>query len=199
MTHDAPPAAREPTDTHVGSPAIGTTKAVDDPAINRRTGEPRRPWPLFIATPLIYLGVAAIVGGMLWTFWWSIDDFAGSSLLHSWFPTGPGDLLRVGLVTGEFALVMLIGTLALITGYYAWWGYRWTRWWGIIAAVVSGGAWIINPIAGAGSVAILVGVGLLWLPMVAAFDARWYARRHPAAPTPDIRDSVFYGPLPRYR
>lgn len=199
MTHDAPPAEREPADTVVGAAPIGTTTAVADPTISQRTGEPRRPWPLFVATPVIYLGVASVVAGMLWTFWWSIDDFAGASWAHSWFTTGSGDLVRVGIVTAEFALVMVIGALALIAGYYAWWGYRWTRWWGLIAAVVSGGAWVLNPIAGAGSVGIIVGVALLWLPSVAAYNARWHARRHPVIPTPDIRDSVFYGPLPRYR
>lgn len=182
-----------------GPATIGTAVAETNRALDPRTGEPRRPVVVTAATIVIYAGVAAVVAGLLWTFWWSISDFATAAWVHGLFTTEPGDLLRVGLVSAEFALVLLIGTLGLITGYYAWWGYGWTRGWGIAAGIVSVSAWALNPIAGAGSVAILLGVGLLWLPAARAFDQRWFARRHPAAAVPDRRDRVVYGPLPRYR
>ncbi|MFV0451024.1 MAG: hypothetical protein ACK5LS_02080 [Propioniciclava sp.] len=196
-TGGAAPEVRPP---DPGPPAaIGTAEVRTDPSTNPRTGELRRPWPVLVATPLIYVGVAGVVAGLLTTFWRSIEDFAGASWLHGLFTTGPGDLLRVALVAAEFGLVMAIGTLALIAGYYAWWGYAWTRWWSIMAAVVALSAWIINPTAGIGACVIVIGCALLRVPAVTAFNARHAARRYPAAPAADIRDDVYYGPLPRYR
>ncbi|MFV0407341.1 MAG: hypothetical protein ACK5LN_11085 [Propioniciclava sp.] len=187
-----------PTEASV-SITIDTASAPVAEALNPRTGELRRPWAVIVATTLMYLGVALIVAGMLQAFWISISDFAGAAWIHGQIPTEPGDLVRVGIVSGEFALVLALGALALISGYYSWRGYRWPRWWGIAAAVSSVSAWVLNPIAGIGSVSIILGAALLWLPSVAAFSNRWHERRHPRPHQPDIRDDVWYGPLPRYR
>lgn len=179
--------------------SIGTAVARADRTIDPRTGEPRRPWTVWAAAALHDAGVALVVAGLLWAFWTSIRQFATAAWLNGVVPTEPGSVVRVLMVTGLFATAMVIGAASLVTGYYAWKGYGWTRWAGLVASVLSAGALIINPLASWGIAPIVLGSALLWLPATRAFFARWHTRRHPVRVDPTIVDDVFYGPLPRYR
>lgn len=183
----------------VAAPSIGTVTAATDPFVDPRTGEPRRPLAVHAASALFFVAAGLVLAGLLHTFWLSIDGFVDAAWLHGVTPTEPGDLLRVGMVSGEFAIALLVGSVTTITGYYAWWGYRWTRWSGLIAVALACGSLVINPLAAWSIAAVAIGSGLLWLPVSRAFAERWHTRRHPAPPTPVIVDDVFYGPLPRYR
>lgn len=187
--------------TQPEQPTIGTVVAQRDATINPRTGEPARPWSVWASAALFSVGTALVFVGLGVAFWVGIDMalFNSTTWLHSAFPTGPGSLVRVALVTAEFVLALLIGAAALIAGYYGWWGYRWSRWAGLVAVAVALGALVLNPWAYGGIAAIAVGAGLLWLPASQAFLARWHVRRNPAPPEPTIVDDVYYGPLPRYR
>lgn len=188
----APAASRE-------APAIGSVVATKDTTVDPRTGEPRRPWPIWAASALLYAGVAVVLGGLLWAFWQSIDTFEQAAWLHRVTPTEPGSLLRVAMVTGEFVVVVLIGAASIIAAHYGWWGHRWSRWAGVVAVVVACAALVINPLASWGILPIALGAAALWLPTSRAFLARWHLRRHPEPPVATIVDDVFYGPLPRYR
>ncbi|WP_300083339.1 hypothetical protein [Propioniciclava sp.] len=187
--------------TQPEQPTIGTVVAQRDATINPRTGEPARPWSIWAATALLYTGTALVFAGLGVAFWVGIDiaSFNSATWLHSVVPAEPGSLVRVALVTGEFVIAMLVGAGALIAGYYGWWGYRWSRWAGLVAVAVALGALVLNPLAYGGIAAIAVGAGLLWLPGSQAFLTRWHVRRNPAPPEPTIVDDVYYGPLPRYR
>ncbi|WP_232549854.1 hypothetical protein [Propioniciclava soli] len=200
MTHpvptertDAAPAAS------VAEPAIGTVAASKDATTDPRTGEPRRPWSIYGAAALLYLGVAVVFAGLLWAFWQSIDTFAEAAWLHRVTPTEPGSLIRVAMVSGEFVVALVIGAAGIIAAHHAWWGYRWARIAGLIAVALSCAALIINPLASAGIAFAVLGAILLWLPPSRAFFARWHLRRHPGPPVATITDDVYYGPLPRYR
>lgn len=188
----------------VESPQIGTVAASVDTTINPRTGEPRRPVLVWVATALFYLGTAVIAAGLLWTWWLSVAQWIEASWLHArvgaievaWDQVAP---VRAGVAFAEFALMVLMASAALIAGYYAWRGYRWTRWAGLLAAAVCFAALLLNPVAWFGIPAVVVGAVLLWLPASRTFFSRWHLRRHPAVAAPVVVDEVYYGPLPRYR
>lgn len=169
----------------------------DDP----RTGEPRRPVAVRIATVACWLAVAVIGVSLLWIYWDSVppENFAGASWLMGQFPSAPGSLERVLLAVAVTTIGLIIATTNAIVGYYAWTGYRWTRIAGLISAGLSFGALVLNPVAWAAIPLAVVGAGLLWLPIAGRFFTAWQARRHPAQVfSPPVTD-VYYGPLPRYR
>ncbi|HEY3406838.1 MAG TPA: hypothetical protein VGK53_01555 [Propionicimonas sp.] len=167
--------------------------------INPRTGEPRRPVVIVIATVLCWLAVAITAASVLWVYWDAISRFAQASWLMGQFVTEPGSLGRVLLAVAVTAVAIIIGTANAIVGYYAFTGYRWTRIAGLIGAVLTCGALVLNQLGWYAIPASVLGAALLWLPPATKFFIAWTARRHPqevfAPPTID----VVYGPLPRYR
>lgn len=177
---------------------IAVVTAAPSP-LDPRTGEPRRPWAVRVASTLLHLGGALVMGGLLWTMWRSVDAFADAAWLHRVVATRDGDLVRVALVTGTTVIALVVTAAATITAYYAWWGYGWTRWAGVVAVAVSPLAIMVNPVAAAGTVPIAVGAAMLWLPAARAFRERWHGVRHPAPRASAVPGPVFYGPLPRYR
>ena len=166
--------------------------------IDPRTGEPRRPFLIVVATVLCWLAVAITAGSVLWVYWDAVSRFSEASWLMGQFVTGPGSLARVLLAVSVTVIAILIGTANAIVGYYAFTGYRWTRIAGLISAALTFGALVLNQLGWYAIPAAVVGAGLLWLPPAKAFFTAWTARRHPqqdfAPPTVD----VVYGPLPRY-
>ena len=169
----------------------------DDP----RTGEPRRPLVVALATVACWLAVAVTAVSVLWIYWDAVppDNFVRASWLMGQFVTEPGSLGRVLLAIAVTVIGLVIGSTNAIVGYYAWTGYRWTRIAGLISAALSFGALTLNPLAWAVPVLAVGGAVLLWLPATARFFTAWHARRHPAeAFSPPVTD-VYYGPLPRYR
>lgn len=179
--------------------AIGTTTRTVDPTVDARTGEPRRPVVVWVAAGLFYVGIAFAVAGLLWAFWRSVREFPDAAWLNGVVPTEPGALVRVLMVTGLFVGVLLIGVASSIAGHYAWRGFGWARWAGVVAAGVSLLALMINWVAGIAIPLVLVGAVLLWTPPVRRWFAQWHLRRHPVAAPVEVPGDVFYGPLPRYR
>ena len=179
------PAALEPAPigTLVPPPA-----AVVGVPIAPRTGEPRRPRVVAIATVLCWLA-----------YWDAVDRFAEASWLMGQFVTAPGSLERVLLAVAVTVIGILVGTVNAILGYYAWTGYRWTRIAGLVSAALTFGVLVLNQLAWLAIPVAVAGAALLWLPPAGAFFTAWTVRRHPeqvfAPPTVD----VVYGPLARYR
>ena len=166
---------------------------------NPRTGEPRRPVVIVVATVLCWVAVAITAASVLWVYWDAISHFAQASWLMSQFVTEPGSLGRVLLAVAVTVVGIIIGTANAIIGYYAFTGYRWTRIAGLISAVLTCGTLVLNQLGWYAIPAAVLGAVLLWLPPAKRFFTAWTARRHPqevfAPPTVD----VVYGPLPRYR
>jgi hypothetical protein len=167
--------------------------------INPRTGEPRRPVVVILATVLCWLAVAITAGSLFWVYWDAIFRFAQASWLMGQFVTEKGSLERVLLAVAVTVVALIIGTANAIVGYYAFTGYRWTRIAGLISAALTCGALVLNQLGWYAIPAAVLGAALLWLPPSHRFFVAWTARRHPeqsfAPPTVD----VVYGPLPRYR
>lgn len=179
--------------------AIGTVARTVDPTIDERTGEPRRPVAVTLSAGAFFLGVAWMVAGLLWAFWRSVREFPEAAWLNGVVPTEPGSLLRILMVTALFAATMLVGASAIIAGHYAWRGYGWTRWAGVVAAVVSVLALLLNWVAWVAIPLAVVGSVLLWTPPARRWFAQWHLSRHPAPIVVEPARDVFYGPLPRFR
>ena len=179
------------------APPVPVVGVPDDP----RTGEPRVPLVVRVASALSFLAVAGVTVGLLLVYWDAVpkENFANASWLMGQFVTEPGSIGRVLLAVAVTVITLLIAVPLAITGYYAWAGYRWSRISGLIGAVLSFGALTLNVYAWSTIPLAAVAAGLLWLPPASRYFLAWRARRHPqevfAPPTVD----VFYGPLPKYR
>ena len=178
---------------------IGTATASVDTTLHPHTGEPRCPAVVTIASASFFVGLAFVVAGLLWAFWRSVREFEQAAWLNGVVPTEPGSLLRVLMVTALFIATLLIGAGAIIAGHYAWRGFGWARWAGVIAAATALLALLVNWVAWIGIPLIALGAALLWTPPARAFFDRWHLRRHPSPPVIEAPESVQYGPLPRYR
>ena len=179
-------------------PALGDQPAAVAPD-NPRTGEPRRPVVVLLATVLCWLAVAVTGVSLLWTYWNAVTDFAHASWLMRQFVTTPGSLERVLLSVAVTVIGLIVGTTNSIVGYYAWDGYGWTRFGGLISGFATLGLLVLNPLAWVAIPAALLGSGLLWLPAAGRFFAAWQLRRHPVVEFAEPLTDVYYGPLPRYR
>ena len=180
-------------------PRIGTAARRVDAALDPRTGEPRRPAVVWAASVLFLTGLGFVVAGVLWAFWRSVREFPDASWLTGVVPTEPGSLTRVLMVTALFVATLLVGAATIIASHYAWRGFAWARWAGVVAAGTTLSALVVNPVAWIGIPLVLVGAVLLWTPPARSFFARWHARRHPVPPVIEDPAPVRYGPLPRYR
>lgn len=180
-------------------PRIGTAVRTIATDVDARTGEPRRPGVVWAASGLFLTGLTLVVAGVLWAFWRSVREFPDAAWLTGVAPTEPGSLARVLMVSGLFAVTLLIGAGAIIAAHYGWRGFGWSRWAGVVAAVLSLLALLVNWVAWLGIPLIFAGAALLWTPPARVFSARWHLRRHPTPPVLAEPRDVHYGPLPRYR
>ncbi len=168
-------------------------------AISPRTGEPTRLATIWVATVASYLAVAVVGAATIWIYWDAVDRFAEASWLMAQFDTAPGSLARVLLAVAVTAITLVVGTLSAITGYYAYDGRRWTRWFGLVAFGASLLALMLNPLAWAVPVLAAVAAAALWLPPSTRYFAAWQAVRRHEPVFSEPPEHVVYGPLPRYR
>lgn len=173
-------------------------------ALDPRTGEPRRPWTIRIASAFSWLAAGTVAVALLGVYWGSIQQFEQASWIYGQALTGTRDLadliLREVLLSVGLTLVVLaMAVSAVITGYYAWHGYAWTRWAGIISGGLSLLGLLISPVAWAAIPLAAVSAAALWLPPASTFFDAWTRRRHPTGTFAAPVTSVSYGPLPRYR
>lgn len=199
----APPAPMEP--AAAGPGAIATIDPPPQPVAtvpdDPRTGEPRVPWVVRIASALSFLAVANVAGAVLVVYWDAVDRFAfaKASWLMGQFETEPGSLGRVLLAVAVTVITLLVAIPQAITGHYAWTGYRWTRISALIGAALSVGVLTLNQWAWPTIAFAALAAGLLWTPPADRFFRTWQARRHPGQHFSPPTTDVYYGPLPRYR
>ncbi|MBA3021982.1 hypothetical protein [Propionicimonas sp.] len=167
-------------------------------SINVRTGEPRRSWLIRLVTVATWLAAGFATASLLWFYWIAVTDFYHASWLTAQFGKVQ-KLYGVLLVVGLTSAALLVAISSIITGYYAWFGYRWTRVAGIIAAALSPLTLLLNPVGWAAIPLAVLGAGLLWLPAATAHFQAWQDHRHPSTQFAAPVTSVLYGPLPRYR
>jgi hypothetical protein len=168
-------------------------------AVSARTGEPERPWPIWLALVLGFYAVGIMGVSTLVVYYDAVQQFADASWLMSRWETEPGSLARVLLAVAVTAAALAVAVPAAITGYYAWAGFSWTRWSGLVTALFSGLCLLLNPLAWAAIPLLVAQAIMVWLPQSVRYFDDWRVRRHPAPELSEPVTAVAYGPLPRYR
>ncbi len=202
MTVDDTQAAPPPSDEIATLPPAGPNPA--QAALDPRTGEPRRPWTIRLAAAACWLSAGTLAVALLGVYWGSIQWFAQASWIYGQVMVGAGSLSEVILrevlaSIGLTVVVLAMVVSSVITGYYAWHGYPWTRWAGMVSGGLSLLGLLISPVAWAAIPLAVLGAAALWLPAASEFFDAWTQRRHPRGTFSAPVDAVSYGPLPRYR
>lgn len=163
-----------------------------------RTAEPRRPWLAWVVLTAYFAAAATVIVALVRGMWTSVGDFPASAWLQGAVPTDYGSPVRLALAAAVWLSAVVVATVAVTVGYYAWAGYSWTRWAGLVCLAVGGLSFLGNSWGPWCLAGIAVGAALTWLPTMRAFQADWTAVRHPARTEPPVAGPVAYGPLPRY-
>ena len=214
MTADPPTAALDTTP----APATPDLRPAPVPpksapaALNRRTGEPRRPWTIWLASSLLLASSLAAVVGLAWAMWdlaspfvlrgeeyVKEDRFAVATWLSGRWVTEPGSAARVALAVAVTLIGFLVAAASATVAFYAFRGYRWTRIGGLVALGVSLGTLTLNLPSWVAIGLAAAGAAPLWLPPTKGYFDRWAAQRNPAVSFAEPLTDVFYGPLPRFR
>ena len=181
--------------------------------LSARNGQPVRPWTIWVAAGLLFSAAAAVTIGLLIAMWtmaspfqqvgpqeWTKDDrFNQATWLTTWFPSEPATGWRVFFAITCCVIAVLVAGTAAVVGYYAFAGYRWTRFGALAALVVSLLSLLLNLVAAISIALVALAAIPLWLPASTRFFARWHLVRHPQVAYTEPIENVFYGPLPRYR
>lgn len=166
----------------------------DPETVSPRTGEPVKVWTVWVVAAASYVAVAFMGAATLWIYWDAVYNFAGASVLMSWWPGEPGSLQRVLLAVAVTAICLTVAVPAAITGYHAWAGYRWARWWAVATAVLSFTALLLRPLAWPAIAAAVVAALLVWLPVSNRYFLAWQDRRRAVTPVRPTIGEVAYGP-----
>lgn len=181
--------------------------------LNERSGQPVRPWTIWVSAVLLFGAATAVTIGLLMAMWtmaspfqqvgpneWTKDDrFNQATWLTSWFPSEPATGWRVFFAILCCAIAVLVAAAASMVGYYAFAGHGWTRFGVLVALGVSLLSLLLNPVAAISIGLVALAAIPLWLPASKRFFARWQVVRHPQIAYSEPIENVFYGPLPRYR
>lgn len=183
---------------------IATLPPIDEIAsglpISQNTGQPRRAKVMVTADVFLYSAAVVSAAALAWSWWTAIHmaTFPHSSRLVELWQPRPGGWRSVVAVT----LICLIGAVMTaapaVAALNAWNGHRWSRIAAIVAVLIGGLGYLLNPIAWAAPVLSLIGAVLLWTPPVTRYFGHWQAFRggDPVPLAPDL--PVVYGPLARY-
>lgn len=175
-----------------------TPEVTPDAPMNPRTGEPRRPWSIRMATGASMLAVVGSAAGLLGVYWNATIDFSRASWLSAQFHS-PSVLTELLVIAAITAIGLLVAVSNAITGYYAWCGYRWTRIAGLISAGLSLLMLMLIRLGWPTIPLTIIAAALLWLPPSAGYYRTWARHRQPERQFAEPTTEVFYGPLPRYR
>ena len=170
--------------------------------LSPRTGEPRRPAVLWIASALLYLSVVAVAFSYGWHWYRAAypEHYAISAHLTQWVEPDPGKWFSLTLEFVYTGLALLAAGAAGVTGFQAWNGRRWSRIAGLVAIALAGvQTLLVNQYGYIALGIVAVGVGLLFLPPVSRYLQEWDELRSLGAPRYRRPETVYYGRLPRYR
>ena len=216
-TWPSPTSSPEGSEVNPAPTGVIATAPPSDPAgvarINERTGQPLRPWTIWVSAVALFSSAAAVTVGLLLAMWamatpwaprddgrWNPDDkFNMATWLTTQFPYPPAHGMRVFFAILCCVIAVLVAGVSSTVGYYAFAGYHWTRIGGVVAVVVSALSLLLTPIAAISIGLAALGAIALWLPPSGRFFDHWRRRRHPQQVYSEPVGHVFYGPLPRYR
>ncbi len=205
MGSDGPGVAAPTPDVDARPHEILTLPPLDEfePAIpiSGSTGQPRRGKVMVVGMAFLY---AAAISGVvsLALAWWDtihVATWPHSTRLFALAGVRAGSWQSVLLVVAMGLIGAIMVTVPAIAGFNAWNGHRWSRVVGIVAVVVSGLAWLMNPIAWAGLPLSVVGAAILWTRPVTRYYGHWEQFRGGEPRRPVEYTHVVYGQLPRFR
>ena len=169
--------------------------------ISGATGQPRRGKVMVVGMALLY-AAALSAAVALATAWWDtihVDSWPSSARLFGMAHVAAGSWQSVLLVLAMGLIGATMVSVPAVAGFNAWNGHRWSRIVGLVAVVVSGLAWFLNPIAWTGLPLSVLGAAILWTRPVTRYYGHWEAFRGGEPRNPAVYTQVAYGPLPRYR
>ena len=178
---------------------IAVVEPVRVAPVNPKTGEPRRPGTIWVSAGAEAAAVGCFGVSLGMVYWTAVENFPEASWLMANVPAEIASLTQVLLAVAVTGAALIGSIAAVIAGFYAWAGYRWTRVAALIAWVLSGLALLLNVVAWPAIALTALAAVLLWLPPSTAFFTAWRRRRHPERVYAEAVTDVYYGPLPRYR
>ncbi|MDU7361470.1 MAG: hypothetical protein E7L00_09735 [Propionibacteriaceae bacterium] len=174
----------------------------DDVALSPRTGEPRRPAVLVVASVLMYLAVAVVAWSYGWHWYRTAypETYLISAHLTGWVEPEPGKWFSLFLEFVYAGLTALAGGAAGVVGFQAWNGHRWSRIGAGVAAVLAGIVAVLMNLYALIAVGLVVAGGVLFLlPPVTRYFREWRRVRSHEPSRYSRPERIFYGRLPRFR
>lgn len=174
----------------------------DDVPLSPRTGEPRRPAVLVVASIVLYVAVAAVAWSYGWHWWRAAhpESYLASAHLTGWVEPEPGKWFSLFLEFVYAGLAGLAGGAAGVVGFQAWNGRGWARVGALVAAGLAGlVALLINLYGLIALGLVLVGGALLFLPPVSGYFEQWRRVRSHEPERYSRPGTIYYGRLPRFR
>ncbi|MEZ5084869.1 MAG: hypothetical protein R2722_00975 [Tessaracoccus sp.] len=170
--------------------------------VSPRTGEPPRTAELWGSSIALHLAAAALSGAYAWHWWLAAhpETYPTSARVIAWLEPDPGKWLSL-LLEGLLALALVLAAGACsVVGLQVWNGWRWARTASPVVVLLAGlFALALNQPALIGVGLAALGAGLLWLPGVTTYLARWDEIRAQQVEGYRRPDAIFYGRLPRFR
>ena len=168
--------------------------------ISGSTGQPRRGKVMVVGMAFLYAAAMSAAASLALAWWDTIHvaTWPHAIRLFALADVRAGSWQSVLLVVAMGLIGAAMVTVPAIAGFNAWNGYRWSRIAGIVAVVVSGLAWFLNPIAWIGLPLSLVGAAILWTRPVTRYYGHWEQFRGGEPRRPVEHTHVVYGPLPRF-
>lgn len=174
-------------------------RPLDHSPIDPRTGEPRRPFLIWLAAGLGLVSLVFVIGALGLVMWNSIEGFAEASWVNGRMETDPGSWVRVAFSVVNAVIGAAVGGATAFVGYHIFIGAEWTKWGALAATAVSAASLMLTPLAAISIVPIAISAILVWLPPCRRYFAAWTALRADRTPPLEVPERVYYGPLPRYR
>lgn len=169
--------------------------------ISEATGQPRRDKVMLVGMALLYASAVVATVAYLRVWWQSITmtDYFGAARLLGWTGDRPGSWQSVVWAVVLALVALTMAAAPTVAGFQAWNGYRWSRWVGVVAALLSGLGVLLNTVALAAIPPAVLGAAVLWLRPVGRYFGHWEAFRAPRPKNPRDTSHVVYGPVSRYR
>ena len=165
--------------------------------LSARTGEPRHPAILAVASVLCWLSVPVTI--VAYVRWWlasaSITGFHGSARLLTWTQPDPVSALAIIMVILISLITLLMVVAAGVAAYNSWTGQSWVRIGVWVCLAVMGLSFLLNNWFSVAMIPVVLGGLLLLLPQYSRFCRAMVSFRGDTIPEVPI-SGIKYGPQP---
>lgn len=180
--------------------------------ISSRTGEPRVPFPIWLAILSNLTGAVCITISTVYSLIMAIYDYGNAAKLTKFSLSHKPEWVQnldqsypPEWAGWKFIFVILIAVLAvflisllLLSVYYTRWGQRWARRLTWVSGVCSGLVLLLTKIALPAIPLALLAAVFISFPVVGRFITAWEERREPKITQTSSSKKIIYGDFPRY-